>query len=465
MVSISKIYNRLFTPVDAASIVFFRLIFGMILLYESFFFLSNNYIYWSYLEPQFLFKYYGFGWIQLWTGGGMYVCWTLLGVLAFFIIIGFCYRLSVFLYLLGFTYIFLVDQAIYLNHFYLVIIYLVIMCVVPAHRYLSVDSKIWPKTHSTTLPFWAIFLICAQLEIVLIHAGLVKINIDWIMRMQPLSTWLGRNADMPILGPLFTQVWAVAVANYGVILLHLVGAPLLIFRQTRIWIFLMYVIFHISNHFVFNIGIFPWFTLLATSLFFSPSWPRTLISKISHSKIVDPSFNSASIPNHSTDLHAYQWNALNNRQRLILLFISVWLTFQILIPLRHWIYPGDVAWTHEGHRFAWRMRLSIKRCESLFLVSDPTTGKSWIVDPFENEYFSDSRARKMSGQPDMILQFAHILASEWEKKHDLIEVEVRAKAFCSLNGLPSEYLIDSDVNLAKVERNLWSADWILPLQR
>ena len=43
-----------------------------------------------------------------------------LGILALFIMIGFLYRISAFLFFLAFTFMFLLDQSNYLNHFYLI---------------------------------------------------------------------------------------------------------------------------------------------------------------------------------------------------------------------------------------------------------------------------------------------------------------------------------------------------------
>ena len=88
--------------------------------------------------------------------------------------------------------------------------------------------------------------------------------------------WLSTRSDMPLIGYLYTQDWAVAIAAYGVILLHVIGAPLLLWKRTRLAVFIIYAAFHTLNHFTFNIGIFPWLTLFGTLVFFDPDWPRQL---------------------------------------------------------------------------------------------------------------------------------------------------------------------------------------------
>jgi vitamin K-dependent gamma-carboxylase len=63
----------------------------------------------------------------------------------------------------------------------------------------------------------------------------------------------------------------------------------------------------------------------------------------------------------------------------------------------------------------------------------------------------------------MCLQFAHFLAEELKKDgHERIEIRVETKV--SLNGRESQYFIDPEVDLSKKRRNLWHAEWILPLE-
>ncbi len=89
--------------------------------------------------------------------------------------------------------------------------------------------------------------------------------------------WLARRDDWALIGPLLNQDWVVAIAAYGSIALHLVGAPLLLFRRTRGPVIVVYFAFHLMNHFMFNIGIFPWLTMAATLMFLEPDWPRRVL--------------------------------------------------------------------------------------------------------------------------------------------------------------------------------------------
>jgi len=256
-----RFIDPLFEEVDASSLVALRVMFGLIMLWECWRFWSKGWIERHYIAPEFFFKYYGFEWVQAWPGDGMYWHFAALAVLALLITLGVLYRAATVLFFLAFTYVFLLDQARYLNHFYLVILIAVALMVIPA-----------PHLRSPT-PAWSIWLFRLQFEVMYIYAGIVKINADWL-RLEPMGMWLARRDDFFLLGDLFQQDWVVAVASYGAIALHIIGAPLLLWKVTRGWVMVIYFAFHLMNHFMFNIGIFPWVAMAGTLIFLEPDWPR-----------------------------------------------------------------------------------------------------------------------------------------------------------------------------------------------
>lgn len=146
---------------------------------------------------------------------------------------------------------------------------------------------------------------------------------------------------------------------------------------------------------------------------------------------------------------------------VLLVFIVVWFGFQILFPLRHLLYPGNVHWTEEGHRFSWMMKLRDKKALTAFTVRDPVTGAEWTVAP--EEFLLRHQASKVGTRPDMILQYAHYLAEIWAEKYGMPNMEVRVRTCVSLNGRPAALMIDPERDLTKIKRDLAPANWILPL--
>src|ERR1700736_4041134 len=120
---LKELQNRAFAPVDIASLVFFRIAFGLLMVWEVWRYFRYGWIATYWIEPRFLFKYYGFSWVEPWPGNGLYIHWAILGVLGLFIAAGFLYRLSAALFFAGYTYTFLLDQSRWLNHTYLICLF------------------------------------------------------------------------------------------------------------------------------------------------------------------------------------------------------------------------------------------------------------------------------------------------------------------------------------------------------
>lgn len=274
--TLNGLADRLFDRVDASSLVFFRIGFGVIMLVECWRFYSNGWIERHYIRPDFYFTYFGFEWVSPLPGDGMYYVFGALAVCSACVALGLFYRGAALLLWVIFTYIFLLDQARYLNHFYFASLLALLLAITPAANAFSLDAWMRPEQRDRTVPWWSYFVLRGQMEVMLIYAGIVKVYWDWL-RLEPLGMWLARRDYAPLIGPLLNKDWVVALASYGVIAIHLIGAPLLLFRRTRIPAIIVYFAFHLSNHFMFTIGIFPWLTMAATLLFLDPDWPKKAI--------------------------------------------------------------------------------------------------------------------------------------------------------------------------------------------
>ncbi|MDH3970634.1 MAG: HTTM domain-containing protein [Gammaproteobacteria bacterium] len=441
-----RLLSWLREPVDGASLAIFRISFGAILLWDVF-------RYWPRIQRLFLdsqtnpgggfqFKYYGWEWVPALPGDGMYVLFAIIGLASLGIMLGLFYRSACLVFLVTFGWQFFIEQANYLNHFYLVILIGICLLLVPADQVWSLRRG----TRSNWIPRWSLLGLVMMTEIVLLYAGLVKINSDWLQGW-PLKFWFAsRDGDYPLLGSLLTNPDFAVFSAWFSMLLHLLGAPLLFFKRTRLIVFSLYAIFHVSNALIFSIGIFPWLTLCATTLFFAPDWPRRWLQLLA--------INSQPGP-RPAQLEL-------SRDKPVLLLFGIFLGYNILMPMRPLIYPGTVAWTEEGHRFSWRMKLRDKEARIEFQVLDPDTGKHWQVNPAI--WLTRRQFEKMPNRPDMILQFAHHLDTVWQDKYRVRAPVVTAQTLCSLNFRKPQYLLDRQRDLSTVPRSLKPADWILPLE-
>jgi vitamin K-dependent gamma-carboxylase len=401
---------RLQRLVDVAPLVYFRILFGAIMLWEVCRYFKNGWIDRYFILPPFHPGYFGFEWVKPLPGSGMYAVFAVLGVLAACIMTGFLYRWAAPLFFLGFTYVFLLDATRYLNHFYLIVLVSFLLAVLPAHRDFSIDAWRKPSIRAGSMPAWMLGLLRLQIGIPYFYGGLAKLSPDWL-RGEPMRMWLAQRTGFPLIGPYFTQDWMVYAFVYGGLLLDLLAVPMLLWPRTRKLALVLLAMFHLLNARLFVIGIFPWMMLAAALIFLPPSTlrPKTLQT---------PSGTVRSL-----------------------------------------LYPGDTNWTEEGHRFSWHMKLRDKEGMVLFSVEDSEGTR--LVDPAE--YLLPHQVAKLVNGPDLILQLAHHIAEDYRLRGHR-DVKVYAITMASLNGRKPQPLIDPAVDLAARSRSLRPSPWIVPLR-
>jgi vitamin K-dependent gamma-carboxylase len=459
----STLGDRLFgaarRPVDAASLAAFRILFGATMLLGVVRFLAYGWVDRFFVQPAFHFTYWGFDWVKPWPSWGMHAHFVALAVLAAMVMVGLWYRTAIVLFFLGFTYVELIDVTYYLNHYYLVTLLAFLLCFLPANVLWSMDACLQPAKRRERVPAIAVWILRLQVGVVYFYAGLAKSGPDWLLGAQPLNIWLSSRTDFPVVGALFREPATAYAMSWAGFLYDTTIVLWLSWRRTRLPAYLVLLGFHTATSALFRIGMFPVIMSGAALIFFSPSWPRRLLV--------------ASPGRH----HRFQWgyrpklprasrapgaacHVLQPTQgRLALAALCAYAAVQILMPLRHRLYGGDVLWHEQGMRWAWKVMVREKNGAITYLVHVPSQNKTFYVNPAR--YLDSLQVREMSGQPDLILKLAHHVRDDFESRgHG--DVQVFAKATVSLNGRRSVAMIDPAIDLGRVEDGVARASWILP---
>jgi vitamin K-dependent gamma-carboxylase len=440
---VQVLLNRLFAPVDISFLILFRILFSAAMLWTVWELFTHDNIAADYLIPGFHFTYHGFSWLKPWGGEGMYVHCAALGVLAFFMGLGFLYRTSAVLLFLGFTYVFLLDKALYLNHHYLLCLLSLMMVFMPANRRLAVDSLLRPSLRTDVVPAWTLWLLRFQIGLPYVLGGVAKLKSDWL-RGQPMHSWLPMCPLRYLLGPVVEEPWMALLFSWGGALFDISIVPLLLWPRTRKIAFCAAVVFHMANAFLFDIGVFPWLMIGATFVFFPPDWPRRLWRSES---ATESSELAKSGPPTAT-------------KRLIGTALLLYVTISVLMPFRHLLYPGNVLWTEEGHLFAWNMMLRTKVTGVQVLAASPASQSLEYVDIMQ--WLTRRQLEELSHDPEMMREFAGFVREQYEKA-DRDDVEIHVVAISSLNGRKPQLLVDPTVDLSRVARTLRPKPWIVPL--
>ncbi|HTN76800.1 MAG TPA: HTTM domain-containing protein [Pirellulaceae bacterium] len=435
--------DYLFAPIDIASLVVFRVALGVILLVEMLRFLLHGWVYEFYVAPVFHFSYFGFAWLRPLPPLAMYGLFLTLCLLAGMIVVGWHYRTACLLFCAGFTYVFLLEKAFYMNHFYFVCLLTLVMAFVPAQRQFSYDARRGPGLRSDYIPRWSLWLLRFMIALPYVYGGIAKINADWLQG-QPMQMWMSRMTQLREFVPMFGEPWLALAFSYGGLALDLLIVPLLLWTPTRRYALVVAIFFHVCNSVMFQIGIFPWLMICGTTLFLAPDWPRRVLRSVPQAAPMPANFP-----------RVWPW-----ADRFGAAFLGLFLLVQIIVPWRHLLYPGDVDWTEEGSRFAWRMMLNEKIAALQFVAVDPKTQRVGSLDI--RPYLTPRQLDKMSYDPEMIREFAHFLQQQRVREgHG--QQEIHALVFCALNGRKPQLLVDPRANLATRERTWQTANWIKPL--
>ena len=60
------------------------------------------------------------------------------------------------------------------------------------------------------------------------------------------------------------EPWLVNLFTYGGLLFDLTIVFIILFKPTRLLGIALIILFHLTNHFIFSIGIFPWLMIMLT---------------------------------------------------------------------------------------------------------------------------------------------------------------------------------------------------------
>lgn len=448
MTTTDALHRRLTAPRDAAGLAVFRALFGVLVTVSALRFLAYGWVDELFVEPTFLFKYWGFEWVEPLGQGGMHAVFWALAALGVLVTTGTLYRFAMPALFVLFSYVQLLDVTNYLNHYYLVSLLALLMSFMPLGGAYGVDAWLFPRSRRTTLPAWCTYLLRFQIAVVYFYAGLAKLGGDWLLHAQPLSIWLSARTHVPILGAIFEERWVAFAMAWAGFLFDTTIALWLSIRRARPFAFAAVLVFHGLTSLLFPIGMFPFIMVTAATVFFASDWPRRLVAR------VVPAAGAPALSRTSSPSLA--------RGRLFFAFVGVaaaYAVLQVALPLRTHLYGGDVRWHEQGMRWSWRVMVREKNASVTYYVETPSTGRLREVSP--HRYLDARQAREFATQPDLVAQLARHIAAEYAEKEGE-PVIVRADVKASLNGRLSAPLVDPTVDLASQREGLGPKLWILP---
>jgi len=233
-------------------------------------------LYENFIQPPFTFTYIGFEFLQPLPGNGMYGYFGLMCLLALMIMTGAFYRIAMPAFAIMWTLVYLAQKSNYNNHYYLMLILCWLMCLVPAHRDVSVDARRDPAIRSDHCPNWVRYVFIAQTAIVYFYAGINKINADWLSG-KFIAIQFSRLSHHHWFGDIYGNKVFQLFICYSGLFFDLFIVPLLLWKRTRHLALTAFCLFHLFNSYSFRIGIFPYLSIATAVFFLAPGVTNRLI--------------------------------------------------------------------------------------------------------------------------------------------------------------------------------------------
>ena len=180
---------------------------------------------------------------------------------------------------------------------------------------------------------------------------------------------------------------------YGGTVFDLLIPFALFFRKTRFIAIVLVILFNVSNHFLFNdIASFPLLVIASMFLFMVDGNMPQAINK----------FFAAPKKQESLKTNPAIKNAL-----------LVFFAFQFIYPLRHYLIPGHVDWTGQGHYFAWRMKSYHKDVKvDLYAFDNSSKKRAYPI----NHGIDNYRLQRIAAMPHMLPRLAENIRKKIEKQ-------------------------------------------------
>ncbi len=427
--------------VNNAQLVVFRFLFGLLMLIESWGAIGTGWVYRAFVLPRVTFPIFSFGWPQPLPGYWMYGYFITMGLTAAGVMLGWRYRLTSTALAIMWTGAYLFQKTHYNNHYYLAVMFCWAMVLLPADRRASLDAR-RTDHREQWCPKWIVTAFKLQVLIVFVYAAIAKVYPGW-WSGDYIGVVFGAKTHYPVIGPLLGQRWFQMFITYSGIFFDALVIPALWWRPTRLLALVGLVIFNVFNSVVFQIGIFPYLVLALAAFFFTPQtveyWFRWLPGLGT-----GPTTEQPAPPMHPA------------LRAVLVGFFAL----QVLLPVRHYLIPGDVAWTEEGHRLSWRMMMHTKSGNLRLVARDPATDRTWVID--QSKWLTPKQRTRVATKPEFLYQLVQILKADFARQ-GLENVEIYAeRSRVSLNGSPASPLYDPEVDLTKVSYDtFWRSPWVL----
>jgi vitamin K-dependent gamma-carboxylase len=391
--------------VSGASLGLFRVCVGFLFVLESISLLRPSQssagripleVYYTGRDITFHFPYPWMEWLPFLPPAGIHAVVAILGISGLLLAAGWAYRWSATAVFLSWGYLYAIEstRTYWMSYHYLELLTAFLLMGMPADRRFRLPCP-WrrPKgpaegsspgatasaQDSGVIANGHLVVLRGQLVIAYFYAGLAKVNSDWLLEAMPVRQYLERSKALAMGLP---ESWVLSDAlayflSWSGAAFDLAVGFLLLIRRSRLLGLALLLAFHTTNHFFLfdDIGWFPLLGATTALIFLDPDWPDRVRQWWNRPTWASPdrrwlSLGAVALPGIGALLG---WklrpssppDAASRRMsgsgQWLPWAVTGWLIFQTVVPLRHFVIPGDGRFTWEGIPFSWRLKTEVYR--------------------------------------------------------------------------------------------------------
>ena len=477
---LSKVVDFLFRPIDASIVCIFRIIFGLFMTYQIAKYFGLDYTYQFISGPEVLFSYNELSFMQPLPLPILKVLHVLLLVAAVCITIGIWYRYAITYFFIVFTYFSFMDSTLYNNHIYLISLLSFAMIFLQADVKYSYKAYRKKVLEIPKISAWQQYILMFLIALPYFFGGIAKLHSNWLhTNLVPEIITSAKNS---YLVKLFSEDVLIPFVKYGGLIYDLGIVFLLLYKRTRIFAVGLILLFNITNNSMLfdDIGIFPFFMILATILFFDSdkvgAFVHTIFGKNAPKKKSLSKKEMKRLSKEKKRLGTQEVEKVQEtsnvvvglpigKKKIIAVSLIVFVTFHLLFPFRYLLYNNNPEWMGVSAHFAWRMKMQTKEIVTLDLtLKDRATGATGEIKA--NTFLSHNQMLHFVDRPMNLVQFAKNIQPKIEKEYGITNPMVLADVVVKFNGLPAQRMIVQGIDLTEVdERDYSDMSWIVPLQK
>lgn len=426
---IRKYHSLLISEVTPASLGLFRILVGLVLFFQTIYFIATDFVQVNIFDPKIAFKFHYFEFLEPLSPGQMKFLTLVMLVATLGIVFGRLLKICSGVFVLIFTYFWLLDMSYFNNHYYFISLLVLLLFFTNADAWGSFKGK----GRKTSVPYYQIFALKSFIFITFFVAGINKLNYYWIVKFQPMKHILETKATVSGASWIDSTFFHAFFSWSGLVFDLCIGFLIWIpkFRKAGI---IAFIVFNLLNFWLFHdigeIGFFPFLLLACLAIFFEP----TAVAKKLTWLVPAAPKDQASTKTHISSIAP--------------IIVTLFLLLQLALPFRHFLYEGHVDWNGLGQRFSWRMKLMYKDVDMHFYIQEDGSNEKQEVNV--GSFLNDKQYTNLMYYPDFIPPVAKYIREEG-KRLGLKNPKVFAEINVGFNGDKKRPLVDPKVDLSKVQ--------------